>query len=55
MDIVPAFTCASATGNLWSICLEVNILRPLPYFALYLASDSEKVKSLKKSRIFSFK
>ena len=25
-DVVPAFTCASI-GNLWSICLGVNILR----------------------------
>ena len=25
-DVLPAFTCASATGNLQSICLGVNIL-----------------------------
>ena len=30
------FTCARAR----SICLGVNILRPSPYFALYLASDT---------------
>ena len=25
-DVLPAFTCARAVGNLWSICLGVNIL-----------------------------
>ena len=25
-DVLPAFTCASAIGNLWRICLGVNIL-----------------------------
>ena len=30
-DVLPAFTCASAIGNLWSICLGVNILNPFPY------------------------
>ena len=39
-NIFPAFTCT--IGNPWGICLGVNILRPLPYFALYLASDSKK-------------
>ena len=28
-----AFTCARAIGNLWSICLGVNILSPLPFVA----------------------
>ena len=37
--LLPAFTYAKAIGNLWSIDLEVNILSPSPYFALYLASD----------------
>ena len=23
-DVLPAFTCANAAGNLWSICLEVK-------------------------------
>ena len=27
-DGVPAFTCARAIGNLWSICLGVKIFRP---------------------------
>ena len=26
-DVLPAFTCARTIGNLWSICLGVNILR----------------------------
>ena len=26
-DVLPAFTCARAIGNLWGICLGVNILR----------------------------
>ena len=41
-DVLPAFTCASAIGNLGSICLGVNILRPLPYLPLPLASHSKK-------------
>ena len=45
LDASPAFICASATGILSSTCLGVNILRPSPYFALYLVSD----KILKKS------
>ena len=34
--VLPAFTCASATGNFWSICLEVSILNPSPWVTLYL-------------------
>ena len=26
-DVLPDFTCASAIGNLWSICLALSILR----------------------------
>ena len=33
LDISLAFTCASTIGNLWSICLGVNILSPLPFVA----------------------
>ena len=29
-ELLPAFTCARAIGNLWSICLGVNILSPAP-------------------------
>ena len=39
-DVLPAFTCASAIGNIWSICLGVNILSPSLYFVFYLASDT---------------
>ena len=46
MDVLPAFTCARAIGNLWTICLGVDILRPSPYFVLYLASDIIKESSL---------
>ena len=30
-DMLPAFTCAKAIGNLWSICLGVNIFTPFLY------------------------
>ena len=33
---LPAFTCASATGNFWSICLEISILNPTTWVTLYL-------------------
>ena len=36
-DVLPAFICATATGNLWVNCLGVNIFSSSPYFALYLA------------------
>ena len=36
-DVLPAFTCVRAIGNLWSICLGVNILR-----LLWLETLSEK-------------
>ena len=38
-DVVPAFTCASASNNLWRICLGNNIFSPSLYFASCLASD----------------
>ena len=31
--MLPAFTSARAIGNLWSICLGVNILSPSPFVA----------------------
>ena len=37
--ILPAFTSARGIGNLWSICLGVNIMSPSPCFASYLACD----------------
>ena len=30
-DLLAAFTSARATSNLWSICLEVSILCPVPF------------------------
>ena len=33
-DVLPVFTCAEAFGNLWSICLGVNILSPLTFVSL---------------------
>ena len=38
--MLPTSTCASAIGNLCSICLGVNILRLSPCFVLHLASDA---------------
>ena len=53
--MLPAFTCAYAISNLWSICLKLNILRSetvatratrdkirvlLHVFFIYLASDT---------------
>ena len=38
--MLPAFTCASAIGNHWSICLGVDILRPSSWIDLYLALDT---------------
>ena len=40
LDVLPAFTCARTSGNLWSICLGVNIFSPSPWIVLYLASDT---------------
>ena len=30
LDALPAFTCVKAIGNLWSICLGVNIFNSFP-------------------------
>ena len=35
-NVLPTFTGASAIGNLWRICSEVNILIPLPFCCLGL-------------------
>ena len=37
--VIPAFTYANAIGNLWSICITVNILSPLSWIDLYLESN----------------
>ena len=39
-DMLYALNFARATGNLWSICLGVNILSPSPWIDFYLASDT---------------
>ena len=51
-ELLPAFTCARAVGNLWSVCFGVNILSPVPCFVLYLALDLIFEKSLNKLTIF---
>ena len=33
MEVSPAFTCAKGVGNVWSICLEINILITSPFVA----------------------
>ena len=38
-ELLPGFTYARAIGNLWSICLGVNILSHVPLVALIFASD----------------
>ena len=47
-DVLPVFTFSRAIGNLWNICLVLNILRSFPCFA----SHSKREYSLKKSMIF---
>ena len=32
-ELLPAFTCARATGNIWSIYFGVNIVIPVPLVA----------------------
>ena len=39
-DVLHAFTCARGIGNLWSICLGVNIFSTVPLVALSFASDT---------------
>ena len=39
-ELLPAFTCARAIGNLSSIYLRVNIFSPVPLVALSFASDA---------------
>ena len=54
-ELLPAFTCARATGNLWSICLGVNILS-LEWSGFKMPAPLDFVKNIllsKASRIFS--
>ena len=41
-DVLPFFTCGSAIGNLWGICLGVTIVRPFPWLTFYLTSHCKK-------------
>ena len=50
-ELLPAFTCARAIGNLWSICLGIDILSPVP-FDLKMASDL--IFALSLSKLISF-
>ena len=38
-DVLPAFTCVRAIGNLSSICLRVNISSPLLLFFFFIKVD----------------
>ena len=42
--LFPAFSFARAIGNLWSICLDVNILSPVPLVALASAYALDIIK-----------
>ena len=44
-ELLPAFTCARDIGNLWSICLGVNILSPSPF--VDLNGNNSLLKALK--------
>ena len=39
-ELLPAFTCARAIGNFWSIYLGVNILNLFPLVTSCFASDT---------------
>ena len=43
--LLPAFTSARAIGNLWSNCLGVSVLSPVPLVALFFDSDAIKEQS----------
>ena len=44
-DVLPVFTCSNAIGNLWSICLSVNIFIILPCIS-FLIGTSDRVDVL---------
>ena len=50
-DVLPAFTCAIAIGNLGSICLGVIILSFFPCFALHLTSDTIEEQFFLKAKL----
>ena len=39
-ELLPAFACARAVGNLWNVCLRANIWSPLPLVVSCFASDN---------------
>ena len=49
---VPAFTCARAIGNLWNICLGVDILRPFSMFCFAFSFRYQNRKISKKINKF---
>ena len=49
-ELLPAFTSARTVGNLWSNCLGVNILSPVPLYFVslitwFLAPDTVEEQS----------
>ena len=45
-DVLPAFNCERAIGNIWSIFLELSILSPPSYVA-----SNENIQLLKALRV----
>ena len=62
--LLPAFTYARAIGNLWSICLGVNILslersvfkipKPLDFIENILLSKPSRIISLASKKLYKF-
>ena len=53
LTVLPAFNCASAIGNLGSICSGASVLIPFPWFnILHFIFDENDIESSSK---FSFK
>ena len=65
-DVLSAFTCTRAIGNLWSICLGVNILilewsetlsekpGPLIFIGKISPSKASKTLSLSSKKVYKF-
>ena len=61
-ELLPAFTCARAIGNLWSICLGVNVLilewsrfkmpAPLNFVKNILLSKASRIFSLPSKKLY---
>ena len=62
LDLLVAFTCTKAAGNLWSICFRVNILRlewsekpvPLIFTGNILLSKPLRIASLLSKKLYKF-